>query len=271
MPVGATLTIQLEGSLDDDGHVRLDEFIEELGAIKAALKETERIVAGKSNVVYYRVVDLKHTSPASVRIEGVSPKREFQHVPRRVFRRFTTSLRMIQRRHVAPRDFDLQALEAFKNISTPMRKHMRRVVVIDDDKKRKAPVNQEYDDALRKIIGYDQKERGSMMGRLDALNVHLKNNSFTIYPVIGPPKITCKFRSDLRQKVLDYAGHYVRADGWVIYKSQGKFPHAMEVQDLEDFPPDKATKFSELRGLAPDATGGERSEDFIRRMRDGEW
>lgn len=267
----ATLTIQLEGSLDDNGNVRLEEFIEELGAIKAALKETERIVAGKSNVLYYRVIDLKHTSPASIRIEGVAPKREYQHVPRRVFRRFTTSLRMIQRRHTAPRDFDLQALEAFRNISSPLRKNIRKVTVVDDDKNRKAQVNQEYDDALRKIIGYDQKERGSVMGRLEALNVHMHNNTFTLYPTVGPSKVTCKFRSDLRQRVLDYAGHYVRADGWVIYKSQGKFPHAMDVTGLKDFPSDVATKFSELRGLAPDATGGVSSEEFIRRIRDDEW
>jgi hypothetical protein len=267
----ATLTIQLEGSLDDNGNVRLEEFLEELQAIKTALKQTERIVVGQQNTVYYRVIELTHSSPSTVRIEAVAHRKENQHVPRRVVRRFATSLRMIQRRHRAPRDFDLEALEAFKNISNPLSKNLRKITITEDEKRTKAAINQEYEDALRRIIGYDQKERGSMMGKMEALNVHLNTNTFIIFPTVGPKKVTCKFRGDLRQTVLKYAGSYVRADGVIISKSQSKFPHAMEVFKLEEFPAEEATKLSDIRGMAPNATDGIRAEEFTRKLRDEEW
>ena len=264
----ATLTIQLEGSLDDNGDVRLEDFLEELGAIKTALKHTELIVAGKPNTIYYRVVDLTHSSPSSVRIEAVAQKREYQHMPRRVVRRFATSLRMIQKRHRAPRDFDLETLEAFKNIYNPLGKKLRKVTITEDEKQKKASINQAFDDALNRIIGTDQKERGSMMGKLDALNVHLGNRVFVIYPTVGASKVTCRFvGSDLRDQVLANAGKYVRVDGWLIYKTKAKFPHAMEVRKIESFPTDTVSQLSDIRGIAPNATEGVRSEDFVRDLR----
>jgi hypothetical protein len=265
---GATLTIQLEGSLDDNGNVRLEDFLDEMEAIKTALKHTEVIVAGKPNTVYYRVIDLKHSSPSTVRIEAVAQKREYQQMPRRIIRRFATSLRLIQRRRVAPRDFNIETLESFRRIYNPLGKKLRKVTITEDEKQRKAAINQAFDDALRSIIGPDERERGSLMGKLEALNVHLGNRVFAIYPTVGPSKVTCKFvGTDLRDKVLASAGQYVRVDGWVIFKNKAKFPHAMDVQEIESFS-DGFSKLSDIRGIAPDATKGERSEDFVRKLRD---
>lgn len=255
--------------MDDNGNVRLEDFLEELGAIKNALRHTELKVAGKANTVYYRVIDLTHSSPSTVRIEAVAQRREYQHVPRRVVRRFATSLRMIGKRHRAPKDFDLETLEAFRGIYTPLGKRLRRVTITEDEKQKKAAINQAFDDALRLIIGPDERERGSMMGKLEALNVHLGNRVFVIYPTIGASKVTCRFVGpELRDKVLANAGQYVRVDGWLVYKTKAKFPHAMEVNRIESFPNDAVTSLSDIRGIAPDATKGVRSEDFVRDLRD---
>lgn len=265
----ATLTIQLEGSLDDQGNLRLSEFIDELRAVNAALKNTERILTGGESTVDYRIIDLKHESPYSVRIQAIARKPQHSAMPRRVFRRFSTSLRMI-RRHRLPKDFDAEAIEAFKNLASPIKKNMVRVKVIDDEDKKEAFVDQRYDNAINKIIGFDQRERGSMMGKLDALNVHLATNTFVIYPTVGPTKISCKFPSHMKAQVLASAGQYVRVEGWAIYKSSAKFPHAMQVTaPLEVFPEDQASKLSDIHGIAPHATGGEKSEDFVRKLRDG--
>ena len=265
----ATLTIQLEGSLDDDGNVRLEDFLEEMDAIKAALKRTELVLAGKTNTVYYRVIDLKHSSPSTIRIEAVAQRREYQHMPRRVVQRFATSLRLIQRRHVAPRDFDIETLESYRRIYNPLGKKLRKVTITEDEKQRKAAINQAFDDALNRIIGPDERERGSMMGMLDALNVHLGNRTFAIYPTVGASKVVCKFVGpELRDQVLASAGQYVRVDGWIIFKQKAKFPHGMEVRSIEAFSPEKISKLSDIHGIAPDATKGERSEDFVRHLRD---
>jgi hypothetical protein len=262
----ATLTIQLEGASEDQGHVRLGEFIDELKAVSAALRHTERILTGGENTVYYRIIDLKHSSPSTVRIQSVAQKPLHAAMPRKIFRRFSTSVRMIRKGRL-PVDFDAEAIEAFKNLTDPLKKHLARVKFIEEDRK-EAVVDQKYEQALNKIIGFDQKERGSILGKLDALNVHLSNNQFFVYPTIGPTRLTCRFQNPLRNKVLAAAGQYVRVDGWAIYKSNAKFPHAMQVTDLEVLAEGQASKLSDIRGIAPDATNGEKSEDFVRKIRD---
>jgi hypothetical protein len=263
----ATLTIQIEGSSEDQGHVRLNEFIDELNAVSAALKHTERILTGGKSTIFYRIIDLKHSSPSTVRIQAVAQKPQHSAMPRKVFRRFSTSLRMIRKNRL-PVDFDAEAIEAFKNLTDPLKKHIERVKFIEEDKK-EALVDQKFESALDNIIGFDQKEPGSILGKLDALNVHLDNNQFYIYPSVGPTRITCKFPAQLRQRVLSAAGQYVRVDGWAIYKSNAKFPHGMQVTAVEVFQEGQAAKLSDIHGIAPDATAGEKSEDFVRKLRDG--
>jgi hypothetical protein len=185
-------------------------------------------------------------------------------MPRKIFRRFSTSLRMIRKRRL-PADFDAEAIEAFKNLTDPLKKHLGKVKFIEENKK-EAVVDQKFENALNNIIGFDQQERGSWLGLLDALNVHLGNNQFFIYPAVGPSRITCRFPNPLRERVLAAAGKYVRVDGWAIYKSNAKFPHAMQVNEIEVL--HHATTLRDIHGIAPDATEGEKSEDFVRKLRD---
>lgn len=47
------ITVQLEGAVEDDGHLRLSELIKQLESLKAALKQTERIVTGSDESSLY--------------------------------------------------------------------------------------------------------------------------------------------------------------------------------------------------------------------------
>ena len=55
----ALITVEMEGIEADGGNVRLGEFIEELTAIKNALRRTERLVVKiDAQVVDYKIVNL---------------------------------------------------------------------------------------------------------------------------------------------------------------------------------------------------------------------
>jgi len=54
---GQRITVQLEGSPGDEGHLRLSELIQQLERVKVALRQTERLVAGREGALYYRVID----------------------------------------------------------------------------------------------------------------------------------------------------------------------------------------------------------------------
>src|SRR5216683_101426 len=64
------ITLKLEGLPEEDGHVRLSDLLAELQALKDALDNVDRMV-GQTNdtILYYRVIDLKHSSPATVVLE----------------------------------------------------------------------------------------------------------------------------------------------------------------------------------------------------------
>lgn len=66
-------------------------------------------------------------------------------------------------------------------------------------------------------------------------------------------------------------GREVRAKGKLTYRSRENFPAYIQVQELEILPPDEdLPSIMEIKGIAPNLTGGKSSEEFIRGLRDGE-
>lgn len=261
------LTITMEGSEQDGGHVRLNEFVEELEALKAAFKNTERLITGSENSLIYKIVDVSHNSPLRVKIGAVPKKAEYSGAPKRVFRTFATSLRIIQQRKRLPHRFDRRTAEAYAKLSEPLKKNMSRLFVTEQQKK-DLRIGRDLDETIGRLLSDVHREQGSILGMLEHMNVH-NSNRFTIYPTIGPKSVSCTFPARIRQKVLDSAGKYVRVSGWALYDRNENFPRALQVTDIERF--ESFSKLSDIRGIAPDATGGEAPEDFVRDLRDGSW
>lgn len=62
------LEIQIRGTDEDNGDVQFDEFIKQLETVKKTLNEIARVVS-EGGSVYFRVIDLRHNSPASIVLE----------------------------------------------------------------------------------------------------------------------------------------------------------------------------------------------------------
>ena len=104
---------------------------------------------------------------------------------------------------------------------------------------------------------------------LEQINIHLGANTFYIYPDIGPKEITCRFPNRLFDDAVSAVGKRVEVFGTLQYRVGVPFPHLIEVDNVEAFPPDyELPDWDDLRGRAPDATGELSSEAFIRELRD---
>ena len=69
--MGRYIKFQLTGSNRDEQHVRLSDFIGQFYALKAAFANIERIISGNErSTVYFRVINLSHSSPATVELEA---------------------------------------------------------------------------------------------------------------------------------------------------------------------------------------------------------
>jgi|SRR5438270_5152732 len=269
---GERITVELVGAPEDEGHLRLSEFIKQLQAVKGALKQTERTITGKDEPeLYYRIVEVSHSSPLSVTIEP-TPLRpeEGREIAKTTVKKFFTTLSMIDKKANAPEDFDLPALEAYRDLGTMLDKHVAGITIAAGGK-RKVEIDKKFETKVSEIIGPDELIEGSLSGMLEWLNLH-NTSVFHIYPVIGAKKVVCNFPKRLKEKVKAAIDSHVEAYGELRYKKWGDFPYAMNVSDLDILPPDdELPTLFDLRGIAPNATGGISSAEFVRAIRDEGW
>jgi len=117
----------------------------------------------------------------------------------------------------------------------------------------------------------DEVIESAMNGTLELFNINKNNNLFNLYPVIGAQKIICNFPSALLQKAITAVGHYVNVMGQYKYKYRHSHPYYVNVTALEIYPDEnELPSLFDLYDIAPNATNGLSSEDFVRRVRD-EW
>ncbi len=267
------ITIKVLGAEEDRGHVRLSEFIRQLDVIRAALRQTERHLAGSDeSLVYWRVVDLRHESPATVVLEDVPVRRKgnAQTIPPRVVERFVHDLGEIRAGHAIPRkERDLALLESYRDVAGLVDRNVQTLTITGA--KRTVKITPKFKDNLERIIGPDESAQGSISGVLEAINLH-NALKFQIYPVVGASRVLCHFAEAQKAQVIAGLDKYVRVTGRVLYKSWSQHPHAVHVDQVEIFPPDdELPTLHSLRGTAPDATSGVPADVFIRERRDAEW
>ncbi len=266
------LTLTIEGSSVDDGHVRLADLIDELEALKEALRQTERSMYNNQRAeVYYRIIDASHSSPLRMVLEPVPtlPARQSNKRASAVVKTFTGSISQLHR-HRRPANIDVPALESYKELGATLGRHVERIS-ITYDRNKVIPIDRAFQEKVADVIGPDEVSIGSISGRLERLNVH-NAFRFEIFPTVGPRRVQCTFKEGELQKVLGAVTRYVTVTGRLRYKQWSPFPYAIDMKSLdqhemeEDLP-----TLDSIRGISPGATGDLSSEDFVRRMRDEEW
>ena len=267
----ASITVELEGDETAGGDLQLGQFIEELTAIRNALRQSERTELRRDEqAVRYRVTNLSHSSPAKVTITISSREPAYRDVPRKVIRRFRTSLRAVKRNHSFAERLDLRTLETFKAIAAPAAKHNIKVSVSADSLPR-IILDRAFETSVSRLITGDERERDELVGRVERVDIHNKN-SFDIYPIIGPERVRCNAPKKLQSEIVAAIGKYVSVEGIALYRKDSPFPYAMKVEAIHLRRPDsELPSMRSLHGIAPDATGGLSSEEFVRKLRNAYW
>ncbi len=267
------ITIQLKGDPSEDEHLRLHDFISQLDAIRSALSHLEnRMSEPNTPSIQYRVVDLRHQSPATIVLEAIPPTKG-RDVSSLVVGTFVNGVKSIKRGRV-PENFDYDMLQAFKRIGAPFdrRTHRHRFEVSITADSETVEVDRTLEPEIEKIVGPDEVMLGSVSGTLEVINIHAGANMFRIYPVIGPKKVECHFKQEHLQKAIGGLTHYVTVRGELRYKRKEKFPYAINASDIDLHPEDDQLPcLIDLKGISPHATGNLPSEEFVRKVRDASW
>lgn len=134
------------------------------------------------------------------------------------------------------------------------------------------PIDSQFKANIEKVVGMDESSHGSISGMLEAINIH-QGARFTIYPNIGPSKVTGVAHSkELRDLIKAGIDRHVTAYGILKYKNWDPFPYAIEADDIEIHPlPDDLPSLKSLGGTVPKLTGELSTEEFIERVRSERW
>lgn len=260
------ITIKISGDPRDKGDVRLNEFLKRLDSVRNALKQTERLVrsTGEKFSVYYRIVGASKNSPLTMVLECVTETNAPPSMPQEVVGKFLGSISQIKRKGKIPADFDYDAAESYRQIGQG---HPASFVIANGRKS--VAIDEKYERKIVEAIGPDELVEGSLTGTLDTVRLH-NTKAFEIFPTIGPKKVVCHFPENLKENVKQALERYVRVDGRLRYKHWDKFPHAIDVRQMEVYPPaERLPKLSDFFGIAPQLTGKLSEEEFLEKVRDG--
>jgi hypothetical protein len=272
--MSSRLTVEFVGSVADREDVRLSDFLEQLRNIKKALHETELALSGADRpLLDYKVVDLRHNSPATVVLEPVQagetpPKPEL--IPE-VVQSFTAELSLIKREKKLLIHPALPRLQAYQEIGRREGAQGRIEKVIIRSGRKVVTIDQSFQRNLDQIVGPDEFAEGSVSGMLDAVNFH-NTNRFTLYPPLGPRKVLGTFQPELRAAVKQSIGTFVTIVGKLRYKAWSPYPHGVIAEFVDIHEPDsELPTLTEMRGVFAGSTGQMTSAEFVDNLRNEDW
>lgn len=251
----------------DSGDLRLDAFLEELEALKIALRETERLASGREPSLYFTIKRLTKNSPAVIELEATSTAEDERSKPQfasHVVRNLTGNLRVIGTR-VRPRKMDMATMIAYEDLTKPLVRHGLQVLVKSG--KNSVRINQDFKDAIRAVMGEDEVSYGSISGRIEGMTTHSRN-VFRLYPIVGPSRVLGFFTKRKRAKFTAGMDKYVTVWGTVKYKTWDNYPYEINAEDIEVHDETPAPSLLDMRGMAPQATGVLTARDFVDDLRD---
>ncbi len=250
----------------DEGEVDAVDFQAQLGSLLAALKESAKTVnEDTAGQVRYKIENISNNSPldATFRAEPCFAS-DGVNIPE-IMERFNQGVRFIlgevDRAKGMTFSWLAKMVEFCKPIGGTISSVRLRVgsevhVLGIDFKKR-----------LSEIEAKDFIEKQShIKGKLEAMNIHGKNAVFMIYPDVGPEKVRCILPSSLVEAARKSFGEHVVVNGDLKYHWKELFPYEVKVSSIRIIP--SVSNARDIKGIAPNATRGISTEDYISLLRD---
>lgn len=256
--------ITFEGDIGQSQDVTLPAFYQQLQKVHRLLTKIELKYSKGASATRYMVVDLSHSSPATVVIEAQPlPKRPDFSIP--VMQGFNAALHAAYTgRNLDGMDDDI--LEDLRDIAKPVGKQIQSFII--STSKESYEFSEKVTKQIEAELAASDFELGTAEGVLEQINIHGDQKYFHIYSDAGCKKLKCRFPAHLVDEATAAIGRKVSVFGLLKYRAKAMLPFEINVQEIEIFPPDsELPDFDDLRGKAPDIMGGKTSEEFIVELR----
>lgn len=263
------ITVQLSGADGDDSPIVLTDFLKQLTALRKAMSETARVLAGSPVPgADLEIVGLSMNSPARVVLQPTVHGSETVD-PSKLVSTFASAIPAIQEHGHVPDGFDGAALRAYASMGDLLGKSVSSVVLETGDEQLSIKSSLRANVAV--ILGKVDYVWGSVVGRLEKINIHSGQNTFTVYPVVGPQRgIDCHFKTQLLSQAVAGVGKYVQVCGRLAYNCLDTNPQEISVDTIEIYPEsDPAFTLAACKGVCRPTAEGLSAEELIKEHRHG--
>jgi hypothetical protein len=110
---------------------------------------------------------------------------------------------------------------------------------------------------------------GTVKGDVETLS-RRRGFKFTLYDTLFGKAVNCYFTAAQEDIVRNIWGKRVIVSGKIGRDTEGRPQVVREIHDVREVVPSAPGSYSKARGILSSVAGGERAEDIIRRVRDGE-
>ena len=262
------LILKMEGPEQSGHNMELSVFAEKtrqfLNFLKISAKDN-----GQDRAAFH-IVNISHSSPIILECTpadqgaGAAP-------PSVIFDGIRKNLDLTESRQT--RDLSHPVLDSLEKLADYNREKITRLEILaiadDADSEKIYKLDDGFKENLRDARSKEDKVISTVDGKLEQINIHNNANTFKIYTVTS--SVACKFPKDLLNNVQGALGKFVSVWGECLYRPDAVVPYRINVREMEILPPsEELPSLSDLLGIAPDATKGKSSEQFVRELRD-EW
>jgi hypothetical protein len=250
------LTIVPSGG--DDGPLAASDFLKQVDALKKLVS----LVQGGS--VDAKVVKLSMNSPAVIELEAG----DTEEGSKANLLSFFHDIFNVTHKAATPQNLTRDVFDLLKDFSSVVGRGIQRSIITTNYDE--IVVDLMARQRIESVFGQDYTREGTIDGMLEAVNIHGKVNNCALYPIIGPSRISCRFDESLFKQVRPALGRYVLVEGILKYRWRERYPFEAMINRIEVLPNwEDQPKFADVLGIAPDATKGAPSEDFVRAARNG--
>lgn len=264
----ATLTLHMEGLAGDGGDLKFGVFIDKLDSLKSALHEIDRSLNGiDKRTVDFFVSDLTHCSPAAVTVKATPIDGGIGH-QLAIFNYFSTVVSGLTTNSLEPVNANYYLLEKVAELCSGYGDRFSRMW-LSQNQNTVAVFDERTRANVLSILGKTIYSLGAVKGKLERYNSHGDVKYFYLYPMLGD-KVKCVFDEDLLADAATAVEKNVTVTGRLKYHERQFFPYEVIVEKITINPDDgDLPTMSSMLGAAPQATGDQASEDFIKDHRDG--
>ena len=261
------LILKMEGPEQSGHHVELSVFAEKtrqfLNFLKISAKDS-----GEDRATFH-IVNISHSSPITIECtpadQGVGVA--YASV---ICDGIMKNLDLTKSRQT--RDLSHPVLDSLEKLANYSREKITRLEILaiadDADSEKIYKLDDDFKENLSHARNRKDKVISTVDGKLEQINVHKNANTFRLYTATS--SVACRFPKDLLNDVQGALGKFVSVWGECLYRPDVAVPYRINVREMEILPPaEELPSLNDLRGIAPDATQGKSSEQFVRELRDG--